>query len=309
MLEDDLRMGDKRARALPSWKWISEWNAERPIKFPSKFLKATEGTWLPSPHWPGKARDLAVTLVSNDFAARHICLSTTPDTQNHGGLSWYHDADLFFFLVLKGRLSILSLSRSLTFDSGDVGYIPPLTPWTVTSYSPDCELLEVTAPNATPIRGGASANKLLLDRRGLESPIPPFRLTRAEQLGPEKDDDGGMGLRKFWRYRNLGTAAVTEGRMEAIVIETLDAPPPEAATGTGWHNHNMCEFYFCLRGWEENRLKDVGVLRTELHDSGTIGAGHSHNTARFSSDYVVVQVAVPAKYETFAVTPPPEFSE
>ena len=108
------------------------------------------------------------------------------------------------------------------------------------------------------------------------------------------------GRRPFFKYRDLGVTAATDGLMRAQV--TL-------ATGvmrqTGWHYH-ICdaESIYTLRGWIDLQFEDGRVIRVDTGESLLIPPGLKHNETAISEDLELLEVSVPAKMATVACDPP-----
>ena len=61
------------------------------------------------------------------------------------------------------------------------------------------------------------------------------------------------GRRKFFRYRDLGVAEATGGRIRAQVMEAITG----MTEPTGWHTHECeAQFVYVLKGWVELEFED-----------------------------------------------------
>jgi quercetin dioxygenase-like cupin family protein len=76
--------------------------------------------------------------------------------------------------------------------------------------------------------------------------------------------------------------------------------------GTGWHYHSMAQWFMILRGRSDIRVETRPRQPLNVGDTMCIGAGPQmrHNVAPYSGDYSVLEMCIPAEYETTAVDPP-----
>jgi uncharacterized cupin superfamily protein len=111
------------------------------------------------------------------------------------------------------------------------------------------------------------------------------------------------GLREDSEYRDLGLAAVTNGR---IGVKHIRALKP-LTDPTGWHWHDMTAHYlFVLRGWVTFRFAGVaGDVTLHAGDGLSQPAGVAHNVISRSDDLEVLEINEPAVYGTWDLAEPP----
>ena len=116
-----------------------------------------------------------------------------------------------------------------------------------------------------------------------------------------KTPDFVEGRRTFFKYRDLGVTAASNGWMRAQVMSTVTG----MTKPTGWHYH-VCEgqFVYTLKGWVELEFEDGTNCRLEAGDSVFIPGGMLHQENRTSDDLEILEVSVPADMGTVAVDPP-----
>jgi quercetin dioxygenase-like cupin family protein len=109
------------------------------------------------------------------------------------------------------------------------------------------------------------------------------------------------GRRAFFKYRDLGVTAATNGRMRAQVMSAADG----MTKPTGWHYH-VCEgqFVYALAGWVDLEFEDGQTLRLQAGESLYIPGGMRHNEIRTSDALEILEVSVPADMGTVACDPP-----
>lgn len=105
----------------------------------------------------------------------------------------------------------------------------------------------------------------------------------------------GEGPRKFFKYRDLGTEGPTNRRVK---IQIVAATGPSPAGGTGRHTHTMGQIFYVLNGWADLAVQNRPWVRMSPGDAMCLCAGLGHDVTAFASDYVVLEMCVPADYET-----------
>lgn len=109
------------------------------------------------------------------------------------------------------------------------------------------------------------------------------------------------GRRSFFKYRELGVTAASDGWMRAQLTSAITG----MTRPTGWHYH-VCEgqFVYTLKGWVELEFADGERCRLEAGDSCFIPGGTPHNEIRTSDDLEILEVSVPAAMSTVPCEPP-----
>ncbi len=109
----------------------------------------------------------------------------------------------------------------------------------------------------------------------------------------------GDGLRVYREYRDLGIAAATDGRLHAHIVRTTRPCPP---SGSGLHYHDLeFQMVFVLKGRSTVRFEDHGEFSFEAGDSWIQPPCIRHDVLYFSDDYEVLEITMPAEYETVQV--------
>ncbi|HZU89480.1 MAG TPA: cupin domain-containing protein [Stellaceae bacterium] len=109
------------------------------------------------------------------------------------------------------------------------------------------------------------------------------------------------GRRSFFKYRDLGVGAASDGWMRAQIMSAITG----MTKPTGWHYH-VCEgqFVYTLKGWVELEFADGSECRLEAGDSCFIPGGMPHNEIRTSDDVEILEVCLPADMGTVPCEPP-----
>ena len=107
------------------------------------------------------------------------------------------------------------------------------------------------------------------------------------------------GLRVYREYRDLGIADATDGRIHAQIIRTT-RPCPEG--GSGLHYHDLeFQMVYVLKGNSRVWFEGHGEVTFEQGDCWIQPPGIKHNVMYYSEDYELLEITLPAEYETVAV--------
>jgi mannose-6-phosphate isomerase-like protein (cupin superfamily) len=273
--------------------WVTGWTATDAPQIGFAFVRADADGWEAGP-WPGlQSMELDLGPASDGlFSARRIRVKpgeTAPDT------GWYrHDGDFDFIYVLSGSVAIeTEAGEHCTLGPGASGLYPALTLRREYGATPDLEYIRVTVPGELPVIAGrdselpARAGQLNPGRQ----PVYTFDLPETYVVG--------AGPRSFFEYRDLGTASATAGRIHIHVVHAV-----ESGAGTGWHYHSMAQWFLILEGSADIAVEEEPIFHMGPLDSMCVGRGMRHDVVRFSSDYKLIEMCVPADYETVGIAPP-----
>jgi len=112
-------------------------------------------------------------------------------------------------------------------------------------------------------------------------------------------EDGG--LRSFFVYRDLGIKEATGGRAMAHVIRAKTAHDGSA----GWHRHSLdFQMYYVIRGWIEFDYEGVGIVRAEAGSCVHQPPNIRHKEIAHSDDLELIEITLPAAFETTEVAAP-----
>lgn len=108
------------------------------------------------------------------------------------------------------------------------------------------------------------------------------------------------GRREFFKYRDLGIAAATDGQVSINVTKGDHGIQP-----TGWHYH-ICDlqFIYMLSGWFDVEFEDGTRCHLVAGDSICIPSGFRHNETDASKDFELVEVLMPAGLKTIPCDAP-----
>jgi quercetin dioxygenase-like cupin family protein len=119
-------------------------------------------------------------------------------------------------------------------------------------------------------------------------------------LAKATDADWQVGLRSHFAYRDLGIATATDGKVLAQVIRArrpCDGPGDE-------HTHSLdFQMVYVLNGWMRTAFEGVGERTLEAGDCMYQEPGIRHRVLDYSADLEVLEITIPAEFETVTVGP------
>lgn len=231
--------------------------------------------WRPDPATGLQFRDLSLAQASDDaFIGRHL---------RTGGVAVETDALIAaetvfaFIFVLTGNVTLREAGKQpqllRALDSatrvGPGGHV-------AFALSHDAEIIEMKASAAGATLFGSGSGQWIASRE------------------TESDYLQGRGPRAYFRYRDLGVAEATGKRIHIHVVRSTKAPDG----GTGWHSHTMGQLFYVLRGWADLAVERQPSLRMLAGDAMCISPSMKHNVPGFTQDYLVLEMCIPADYDT-----------
>jgi mannose-6-phosphate isomerase-like protein (cupin superfamily) len=115
-----------------------------------------------------------------------------------------------------------------------------------------------------------------------------------------KDAFWDEGLREYFAYRDLGMVERTGGRVRAHVIRP--AGPYEKPGDLHYHVLDF-QMVYVLKGWARVHFDGIGEVRFEEGSCMYQEPGIHHRVIEYSNDYTVIEITIPADFETVSVAP------
>jgi quercetin dioxygenase-like cupin family protein len=205
------------------------------------------------------------------------------------------DVDFDFLYVLRGAVTVANeLGEEVRFTTGSSALHPGGLSYRLADFSEDFEAVQVTSPARYEVVVGSP-------------PSPSGEGTAWAGAAPVYTHDGeeqyaaGGGPREFFVYRDLRTREPTDGRVHFHVIRAT-----EPGRGTGWHFHTMAQWFMVVGGSAVISVEDRPRQPLAPGDSMCVGRGPRmrHNVSDFSADYRVLEMCIPAEYDTVTVSEP-----
>lgn len=254
------------------------WTAEAPMAVRYSFVPDGAGVWRPTTLPWFEARSLGMGEASGNAMA-----VSEQRPLPHAGGTWHsHDAPFRLRIVTAGTLDVDIGEGTRTLRRWDAVYQPPGAAHRDVAWSPDLRLIEFLVPGDAICSAGPGQAGGWISR---------------EEPGAYRIGDGP---RAYFGYRDLGTAAETGRRLHLHIVKATKPMPG----GTGWHHHSMGQIFVVLNGWATLAVETHMPVTMRAGDAMCIGAGMRHDVPAFAGDYVVLELCIPADYETEADAPP-----
>lgn len=110
-----------------------------------------------------------------------------------------------------------------------------------------------------------------------------------------------QGRRPFFKYRDLGVEAASNGRMRVNQSSSIAG----MLESTGWHYHTVeMQFAYIMKGVVIIEFEDGTVATFGPGDAMFIPGGVCHNEIYISEDKEALEMSVPGKIETVNVERP-----
>ena len=274
----------------PGNNWRNGWTTGHDPDIGFTFVPSSVDTWAPEP-WPAlESVDLALDKASGGALGARRTRAVPGGAGVDTGWHCY-DADFEFIYVLKGAISIENeAGEHYTLGPGAAGTHPARFWHRRYGATPDLEYVHITVPGRPRIISDHGSVPPSPDLESHRKPHYTFDSPQAYTLG--------AGPRSYFKYRDLETAGPTGGRIHIHVVRAT-----EPGTATGWHYHSMSQWFMIVGGSSTLYVEELTQPMTVL-DSMCIGRGMRHDVAPYSGDYAVLEMCVPAEYETMSVSAP-----
>lgn len=119
-------------------------------------------------------------------------------------------------------------------------------------------------------------------------------------IAHQKDGFWDEGLREYFAYRDLGMVPLTGGRVRAHVIR----PSKPCDKPGDLHFHTLdFQMVYVLKGWARVHFEGVGEVRFEEGSCMYQEPGIHHRVLEYSDDYTVIEITIPADFETVSIAP------
>ena len=106
------------------------------------------------------------------------------------------------------------------------------------------------------------------------------------------------GRREFFKYRDLGVADASAGTMRAQVMMSSQG----MSRPTGWHYHECDgQFVYVLKGWAIFEYEGYGQHKLVAGSTVYQPPGIKHQEIDHSDDFEVLEITMPAEFETATV--------
>jgi hypothetical protein len=141
-------------------------------------------------------------------------------------------------------------------------------------------------------------------RRASPKPAPQAHRPQAFVVSHLHEDDFlANGLRSYAKYRDLGVAAATSGLARAHVIRFV--PPFRADVVAIPHYHDVqFQLIYVLKGWLRSEFEGQGTITMRQGSAWIQPPRIRHSVVDYSDDCEVLEVILPADFETVELDKP-----
>jgi len=119
-------------------------------------------------------------------------------------------------------------------------------------------------------------------------------------ISHHRDEDFAAGLRSYARYRDLGIADATNGMVRAHVLRFVEPCDPAVVSIRHYHDTEF-QMVYVLKGWVKTELEGKGEVLMREGSSWTQPPKIRHVINDYSSDCELLEVILPAEFETTEV--------
>ncbi|MGE0036434.1 MAG: cupin domain-containing protein [Xanthobacteraceae bacterium] len=165
-----------------------------------------------------------------------------------------------------------------------------------------------TAPNkrARKSKAAARSSRAATKRRARPKAKPPARTARTKtKTRPEhafavshhREGDFETGLRRYAQYRDLGMNRATGGMVQAHVIRFVPPCRPEEVSKRHYHDVDF-QMVYVLRGWIKTELSGQGTHVMRAGSCWIQPPRIEHVVLDYSDDCEVLEIVLPADFET-----------
>ena len=117
------------------------------------------------------------------------------------------------------------------------------------------------------------------------------------RVSHHSEDDFDGGLRRYAKYRDLGMAKATGGLVQAHVIRFV--PPFRAEEVSKLHYHDVeFQMVYVLKGWIKTEIDGQGEILMRAGSAWIQPPRVEHVVLDYSGDCEVLEVILPADFET-----------
>jgi hypothetical protein len=148
----------------------------------------------------------------------------------------------------------------------------------------------------------SSARKKLASKGRAPAPAKRARPKQRVAISHHRDEDfKADGLRAYAQYRDLGIADATDGLARAHVIRLMGPCNPDEVSKLHYHDVEF-QMVYVLKGWVKTYMDGVGETTFQIGSSWTQPPKIKHLIMDYSDDVELLEVILPADFETRELT-------
>jgi quercetin dioxygenase-like cupin family protein len=130
---------------------------------------------------------------------------------------------------------------------------------------------------------------------------PPKPSSQIFRVSHHSEEDFEVGLRRYAKYRDLGMAKATSGKVQAHVIRFVPPCRPEEVSKLHYHDVEF-QMIYVLKGWIKTELEGQGAHVMRPGSAWIQPPRIKHKVLDYSDDAEVLEIILPADFDTVELT-------
>ena len=147
-----------------------------------------------------------------------------------------------------------------------------------------------------------TARRKLKSKDRAPAPAKTARPKQRVAISHHREEDfKADGLRAYAQYRDLGIADASHGLARAHVIRLMGPCNPDEVSKLHYHDVEF-QMVYVLKGWVKTYMEDVGETTFQVGSAWTQPPKIKHLIVDYSDDVELLEVILPADFETKELT-------
>ena len=148
----------------------------------------------------------------------------------------------------------------------------------------------------------STARRKLKSKGSAPAPAKKARPKQRVAISHHREEDfKADGLRAYAQYRDLGIADASNGLARAHVIRLMGPCNPDEVSKLHYHDVEF-QMVYVLKGWVKTYMEGVGETTFQIGSAWTQPPKIKHLIMDYSDDVELLEVILPADFETKELT-------
>ena len=148
----------------------------------------------------------------------------------------------------------------------------------------------------------SAARRKLKSKGRAPAPAKKARPRQRVAISHHREEDfKADGLRAYAQYRDLGIADASHGLARAHVIRLMGPCNPDEVSKLHYHDVEF-QMVYVLKGWVKTYMEGVGETTFQIGSAWTQPPKIKHLIMDYSDDVELLEVILPADFETKELT-------
>jgi len=161
---------------------------------------------------------------------------------------------------------------------------------------------KTTGKTASKTAAKPTARKKLKTKGRAPAPVKRSRPRQRIAISHHREEDfKADGLRAYAQYRDLGIAEASQGLARAHVIRLIGPCDPAEVSKLHFHDVDF-QMVYVLKGWVKTYMEGQGETLMKEGSSWTQPPRIRHLIMDYSDDVELLEVILPAEFETTELT-------